>query len=556
LPSPVAAHAAISLEPEESRLTFYRVACSPTGRRLGGTSRRLLTLLVALSGAGSASVPRAACASPAAFELSGDQQQFLERLQHDTFTFFWDESASAHGLTSDRFPGLVPGLDISSVAAVGFALTSYPIAVEKGWITRAQAARRTLSTLRFLWRAPQGPEPGGVIGYKGFFYHFLDVRTGYRSAGSELSTIDTALLMAGVLASQAYFDRSDATETTIRSLADRLYLRVDWPWASSRKHPELLSMGWTPEHGQIDVDWQGYNEAMILYVLALGSPTHPIDSHAWEAWTSTYRWEASDGFPRVAFDPLFGHQYTHVWIDFRGIQDPYMREKGIDYFINSTRATYANRAYCIANPAKWAGYGETVWGLTASDGPLKRVGEMERGAPDEPFHAYWARGAGPDRRDDGTIAVTAAGGSVPFAPELAIPTLVQFHSRFGERLYGKYGFKDAFNLSFADGPSARKGWFDDQYVAIDQGPILLMIENFRTGRIWSLMKTNPYIRAGLVSAGFTGGWLDGGVAGLASSATASPADALRTASAVKTYLPASPLPSERPAMRPAPASPR
>jgi hypothetical protein len=507
--------------------------------------------LAALSGASGAWAPRAACASPAAFELSGDQQRFLERLQHDTFAFFWDTSASAHGLTPDRFPGLAPGLDISSVAAVGFALTSYPIAVEKGWITRAQAARRTLSTLRFLWRAPQGPEAGGVTGYNGFFYHFLDARTGYRSAGSELSTIDTALLMAGVLSSQAFFDRGDAAETSIRSLADRLYLRVDWAWASSRKHPQLLSMGWTPEHGQIDVDWQGYNEAMILYVLALGSPTHPIDSNAWEEWTSTYRWEASDGFPRVAFDPLFGHQYTHVWIDFRGIQDPYMREKGIDYFINSTRATYANRAYCIANPSKWAGYDETVWGLTASDGPLMRVGGVERAAPDEPFHAYWARGAGPDRRDDGTIAVTAAGGSVPFAPELAIPTLLHFHARFGERLYGKYGFKDAFNLSFADGPSAKPGWFDDQYVAIDQGPILLMIENFRTGRIWSLMKTSPYIRAGLVSAGFTGGWLDGGVAGLASG----PVDATpRAASAVRTYLPAGPLPPGRAAMRPAPAA--
>lgn len=543
--------AANSLESDESRLTFYRVVRSSSGRRLAGPCRWLLALLTALSFASRAQAPRTACASPAAFELSGDQQHFLDRLQHDTFAFFWDASASAHGLTSDRFPGL----DISSVAAVGFALTSYPIAVEKGWITRAQAARRTLSTLRFLWRAPQGPGPGGVTGYKGFFYHFLDARTGYRSAGSELSTIDTALLMAGVLSCQAFFDRSDATETTIRSLADRLYLRVDWAWASSSKHPQLLSMGWTPEHGQLDVDWQGYNEAMILYLLALGSPTHPIDSHAWEAWTSTYRWEASDGFPRVAFDPLFGHQYTHVWIDFRGIQDPYMRAKGIDYFINSTRATYANRAYCIANPAKWAGYGETVWGLTASDGPLQRVGGADGAAPDEPFHAYWARGAGPDRRDDGTIAVTAAGGSVPFAPELAIPTLVEFRSRFGERLYGKYGFKDAFNLSFADGPSAKTGWFDDQYVAIDQGPILLMIENFRTGRIWSLMKTNPYLRAGLVSAGFTGGWLDGGVAGLVSSATSSLGEAPPTANAPPppTRLPASPRPPERPAMRPAPA---
>jgi hypothetical protein len=479
-----------------------------TGRRLAGASR-LVAFLAVWSSTSAAWAPRAEPASPPAFEISPEQQQFLERLERDTFGFFWEASSSAHGLTADR----LPGLDISSVAAVGFALTSYPIAVDNGWITRAQAAQRTLSTLRFLWRAPQGPEAQGVTGYKGFFYHFLDARTGFRSLGSELSTIDTALLMAGVLSSQAFFDRSSKIETAIRSLADRLYLRVDWKWASSRKNPYLLSMGWTPEQGYIDVDWQGYNEAMILYLLALGSPTHPIDPRAWEAWTSTYRWDASDGFPRVAFDPLFGHQYTHVWIDFRGIQDPYMRSKGIDYFINSTRATYANRAYCIANPAKWVGYDETLWGLTASDGPLQIIRGAEPARLESPFHAYWARGAGPDRRDDGTIAVTAAGGSVPFAPELAIPTLWQFRSRFGDRLYGKYGFKDAFNLSFADGPSGKNGWFDDQYVAIDQGPILLMIENFRTGRVWNLMKTSPYLRAGLVSAGFTGGWLDGATAG-------------------------------------------
>jgi hypothetical protein len=418
----------------------------------------------------------------------------LERLQRDTFAFFWDAPVGGNGLTPDRSSNP----DLSSVAAVGFALTSYPIGVEKGWITRAQAAERTLSTLRFLWLGRQGPQAQGVMGYKGFFYHFLDARTGHRAAESELSTIDTALLMAGVLASQAYFDRPDESERAIRYLAEQLYLRVDWAWAKSPKHPLLLSMGWTPEHGYVQFDWQGYNEAMILYLLALGSPTHAIDPRAWDAWTSTYRWEGADGFPRVAFDPLFGHQYSHVWVDFRGIQDPYMRSKGIDYFVNSTRATYANRAYCIANPAKWLGYDQFVWGLSASDGPRA----------ESPFHAYWARGAGPDRRDDGTIAVTAAGGSVPFAPELAIPTLLQFHARFGDRLYGKYGFKDSFNLSYAKVPSDKPGWFDDQYVAIDQGPILLMIENFLTGRIWSLTKSNAYLRAGLVRAGFIGGWLE------------------------------------------------
>jgi hypothetical protein len=444
-------------------------------------------------------------ASPLAYEVTPEQREFLERLQRDTFAFFWDAPVGGNGLTPDRSPNP----DLSSVAAVGFALTSYPIGVEKGWITRAQAAERTLLTLRCLWLGRQGPEPHGAMGYKGFFYHFLDARTGHRAAESELSTIDTALLMAGVLASQAFFDRPEESERAIRELADQLYLRVDWAWAKSPKHPPLLSMGWTPEQGFLQFDWQGYNEAMILYLLALGSPTHAIDPHAWDAWTSTYRWDASDGFPRVVFDPLFGHQYSHIWVDFRAIQDPYMRSRGIDYFVNSTRATYANRAYCIANPAKWIGYDEFVWGLSASDGPLKILNGSGTAGSASPFHAYWARGAGPDQRDDGTIAVTAAGGSVPFAPELTIPTLLQFHARFGDRLYGKYGFKDAFNLSFAEVASDKPGWFDDEYVAIDQGPILLMIENFLTGRIWSLTKSDAYFRSGLIRAGFTGGWLEG-----------------------------------------------
>jgi hypothetical protein len=476
---------------------------SRTGREGAGRSLLVvgLALLTVLNVTGIGTVR----ASPTAYEVTREQREFLERLQRDTFAFFWDAPAGGNGLTPDRSPNP----DLSSVAAIGFALTTYPIGVEKGWITRAQAAARTLLTLRFLWLGRQGPEPQGVMGYKGFFYHFLDARTGHRAAESELSTIDTALLMAGVLASQAFFDGPEESERAIRELADQLYLRVDWAWANSPKRPPLLSMGWTPEQGYVPFDWQGYNEAMILYLLALGSPTHPIDPRAWDAWTSTYRWDASDGFPRVAFDPLFGHQYTHIWVDFRGIQDPYMRSRGIDYFVNSTRATYANRAYCIANPAKWVGYDEFVWGLTASDGPLRIVPDSQPARAASPFHAYWARGAGPDRRDDGTIGVTAVGGSVPFAPELAIPTLLQFHARFGDRLYGKYGFKDAFNLSFVGVPTDKPGWFDDQYVAIDQGPIFLMIENFLTGRIWSLTKSNAYVREGLIRAGFTGGWLQG-----------------------------------------------
>lgn len=438
-----------------------------------------------------------------AYQPSAKEQAFLDQIERDTFTFFWEASPAATGLTPDR----TPGTDVSSIAAVGFALTSYLVGIERGYVTRAEAAARTLATLETLWRAPQGPARRGVAGYKGLFYHFLDGRHGVRARRSELSTIDTALLMAGVLSSQAYFDRGDETERSIRRLADRLYRRVNWAWASSPRNRALLSMGWTPERGFLDYDWSGYNEGMLLYVLALGSPTHPVDPRTWHEWTRSYRWESSYGPPHVTFGPLFGHQYSHVWIDFRGIQDGYMRERGSDYFVNSVRATYANRAYCIANPGRWNGYGELVWGVTASDGPLDRP--RNRADTTNPFHAYWARAAGPDAsRDDGTIAPTAAGGSVPFAPEVAIPTLVHLRERFGDRVYGRYGFKDAFNLSYPSKSGGAQSWFDDAYLGIDQGPILLMIENYRTGLVWELLKKSPYVTEGLRKAGFTGGWLD------------------------------------------------
>jgi len=437
--------------------------------------------------------------APGAFHCSPEQQAFLDRLQHDTFQFFWESSRSDNGLTPDR----APGAEVSSVAAVGFALTSYLVGVEKGYVSREAAAQRTLSTLRTLWSAPQGPMASGVAGYNGLFYHFLDEHDGLRTNQSELSTVDTALLMAGVLAAQTFFDEENDAERSIRSLSDRLYRRVDWSWAYSTRNRPLLSMGWSPEHGFLEADWRGYNEGMILYLLALGSPTHAIDPRAWEQWTRSYRVEGAEkGVAHVGFGPLFGHQYSHIWIDFRGIQDNYMRSKGTDYFVNSTRATYANRAYCIANPGRWKGYGESVWGLTASDGPVNDG----RADPATPFHAYWARGPTPDgAEDDGTIAPTAVGGSVPFAPEVTIPTLLRMREQFGDHLYGQYGFKDAFNLSYP--ANSGEGWFDDQYLAIDQGPILLMIENYRTGFVWDLLKRNAYVTAGLKKAGFTGGWL-------------------------------------------------
>ncbi len=468
------------------------------------TAATLLGLLFGVTPAWGDSLPLVQETARATYQPSASEKAFLDELQHRTFQFFWSFSPEKTGLMPDR----APGPSASSVAGIGFALTSYLVGVERGYVTRGEAAARTLATLRTLWQAPQGPEVGGVSGYNGLFYHFLDPRGLRTDRYSELSTIDTALLMAGVLSAQVYFDREEPTELAIRGLADRLYQRVDWAWASSPRRSPLLSMGWSPEEGFIEADWNGYNEGMILYLLALGSPTHPVEPRAWEAWTTSYGWADAPGTSHVTFGPLFGHQYSHVWIDFRGIQDPYMKAKASDYFANSARATYANRAHCIANPGKWKGYGDLVWGLTASDGPPERPQVL----PDQsavPFHGYWARGAAPGgAADDGTIAPTAAGGSVPFAPEVAIPTLMHFRQLFGAKIYGEYGFKDAFNLSYPATSPEPEGWFDDQHLSIDQGPILLMVENFRTGFVWDLLKRSPYLQAGLRQAGFGGGWLD------------------------------------------------
>lgn len=453
------------------------------------------------------------CSGPSApvqWRSVESRELFLEELQEKTFLWFWDWTNPTTGLTPDR----TPDPPFSSIAAVGFALTAYPVGVERGYVRREQAVDRVLATLRFLWRAPQGSESAETAGHMGFFYHFLDLEQGRRYRTNELSTIDTALLMAGILFCQSYFDGAGPQEKEIRGLADRLYRRVKWDWPQPRE--PLIAMGWKPEEGFLTHDYEGYSEAMILYLLALGSPTHPVAPSAWQAYTDTYRWEQFYGYEHVNFSPLFGHQYSHVWVDFRGIQDPFMREKGIDYFENSRRATYSNRAYCIDNPMNWKGYEENIWGLTACDGPANREVEMDGGKVR--FHTYWARGASRgDIRDDGTIAPTAAGGSVPFAPEITIPALKTMYTRYGAMLFNEFGFLDAFNPTFnfegiqpATGlVHPDYGWFGSDQLGIDQGPILLMIENHRSGMIWQVMKQNPYIVRGLCRAGFQGGWLAG-----------------------------------------------
>jgi lysophospholipase L1-like esterase len=260
---------------------------------------------------------------------------FFDMVQKACFNFFWMEANPANGLIKDRSASGAP----CSIAAVGFGLTAIAIAIERGWITREAGRTRVLNTLKTFWTKPQGRESSGRIGYKGFFYHFLDMNTALRAWNSELSSIDTALLLAGILDAKQYFLAAHGEEEQIRALADSIYRRVDWNWM--RNFQPNLTLGWHPESGFINAWWGGYNEAMIMTIMGLGSPTHPIAATAWNAWTSGYQWQTHYGYSYVNFPPLFGHQYSHCWIDFRNTQDAYMRGKGIDYFENSRRALTA-----------------------------------------------------------------------------------------------------------------------------------------------------------------------------------------------------------------------
>jgi len=460
-------------------------------------------LLTGLSGCGDG-----ANDNGSAFSLTADETAFIDTLQAHTFRYFWELCNPETGLAPDR----APTPSFASISATGFALTSYPIGAERGYVTREAAAARVLSTLRFLRDAPQSADPSGAAGYRGFYYHFVEPESGARFGTVELSTVDTALLLAGALFCQSYFDGPAAAEDSIRDISEELYRAADWTWASPR--PPLIGHGWTPEEGHLPYDWGGYSEAALVYILALGSPTHTVDAEAWRAWTAGYRWESFQGLDQIAFAPLFGHQYTHVWVDLRGIQDEFCRAHDIDYFENSRRAVLSQRAYALANPDRWRGYGERLWGLTACDGPVHgtfTIDERERS-----FETYWARGAAAGViRDDGTVCPSAAAASLPFAPEVVAPVILSMRRDHGDRLFGSYGFLDALNPTFTlDVPVQHgrvdpvHGWYDTDYLGIDQGPIVAMIENYRSELVWRKMRSNPHIIRGLKRAGFSGGWLD------------------------------------------------
>ncbi len=428
------------------------------------------------------------------------REEALEALQRDTFGFFLKETNSANGLVPDNTRPGAP----CSITAVGLALAAYAVGADRGFITRADAVRRTLTTLRFFWNSPHGDEHDAT-GYKGFYYHFLDMQTGRRAWRSELSTIDTTFLLAGALLAAGYFDRETEDEREVRALADALYRRADWQWAQNGDL--AVSHGWRPEKGFLRYRWKGYNEAILLYVLGLGSPTYPLPAASYAAWTETYRWKTLYGMPFLYAGPLFIHQLSHIWIDFRGIQDDFMRGYGIDYFENSRRATYVQQAYAIRNARGFKGYGENCWGITASDGPgpaTRIIDGVERR-----FHAYRARGV-PYGPDDGTIAPWAAIASLPFAPEIVLPAIRHFNESYPEMI-SEYGFKCSFNPTLTEGTPGARGWISSGYYGIDQGPIVLMIENYCSGLIWRLMRKCPAMVEGLRRAGFTGGWLNPGL---------------------------------------------
>ncbi|MEO6463095.1 MAG: glucoamylase family protein [Candidatus Eisenbacteria bacterium] len=454
--------------------------------------------------------------SPAGAAQAQTTEALLDTVQRAGVLYFWTEANPANGMVRDRnTPGAV-----SSIASTGFGLSALCIGVDHGWLPRAAVRTRVLTTLNTFWTGPQGNAVNGMIGYKGLFYHWLDMNTARRTWNAELSTIDTALLMAGILDAKQYFTGNDPEEMQIRALADSIWRRCDWNW--TRNNTGAIKMGWLPgaatEAAGFNTfgQWIGYNEAMILYIMAIGSPTHPIGGGLWGTWLGGYQWQTHYGYSYVIFPPLFGHQYSHCWIDFRGIADGYMRARGITYFENSRRATLAQRAYAIDNPNNWVAYSDSLWGFTASDDPA----------------GYKAHGAPPPWDENGTITPTAGLSSLPFAPEVVVPLLHNLWNNWRGTLWGPYGFTDAFNPTV--------GWVGADVLGIDQGPIVLMIENHRNEGVWQRMSRDGDLARGLTLAGFQGrttGVEPGPAPGATLSARAEP-NPFQASATVRYHLPA------------------
>jgi hypothetical protein len=424
---------------------------------------------------------------------SSNDDLLLDALERAAFGYFRQMVNPANGLVADTTRDHSP----CSIAVVGFALSVYPVAIERGWMGRGEGLELSLAALRFFRDSDQRGTPDST-GCKGFYYHFLDMQSGARVWRSELSMIDTALLIAGVLTARVYFTDETAQEAELREIADALYRRVDWRW--SQDGGTTIMQGWKPESGFLHYGWEGYSESIVLYVLALGSPTHPPGAGAYQGWTATYQWENLYDSDFLYAGPLFIHQFSHAWIDFRGLRDPFMREKHSDYFENSRRAVLIQREYARLNPRNFVGYDEDCWGLTACDGPNSGAdGAIE---PRRMF-GYAARGV-PYGPDDGTLAGWAPLASLPFAPEIVLPAVRTMHQRYPQ-MRTDHRYASSFNPGLVD----RDGgfWVSPGHYGLDQGIVTMMIENHRTQLIWRLMRNCPYVVAGLRHAGFSGGWL-------------------------------------------------
>jgi hypothetical protein len=389
--------------------------------------------------------------------------EFLEELEHRASQFFWERADPQTGLVLDRAKadGSPESRRIASTASTGFGLTALSVAAEHGWIPRAQAEARVLATLRFL--AERMPREHG------WYYHFVDLGTGERRWRSELSSIDTALLLAGVLTAREFFGE----QSEIGELAESIYEAVDFQWMLNGD-PKLLSMGWKPESGFLNARWDQYCELMILYLEAIGSPRHAIPADAWYAWRRPrVRYESYD---YISGGPLFTHQYSQAWVDFRGRREA--RGEHTDWFQNSVTATEAHRAFCINLRPKFPDYGPDAWGITASDSAK----------------GYVAWGGPPmDRAIDGSLVPCAPGGSLMFTPEIALRDLLNMRGMLDGRVYTHFGFVDAFN------PLTR--WIDPDVIGIDLGITLLSAENMRTGNVWRWFMQNGSIRTAMDKAG-------------------------------------------------------
>ncbi len=392
--------------------------------------------------------------------FSPDDEAFLEELEHANFLFFWEQTNPETGMVRDRCNVRTPDNSVlSSIAATGFGLTALCIADKRGFIHYNDARARALNTLRFIWTK--------LPDHRGFFYHWANINTGERLAESEVSSIDTAILLCGVLTCREHFRQYPE----IADLAYKIYSRVDWTWLS--EDTPLLPHGWTPENGFLPYRWDDYSEMMMMYLLGLGSPTHPLKPAAWDAWKrTTFEY---DGVRYIgSFAPLFIHQYSQAWFDFRGKRDHYA-----DYFQNSVLATDVHRRFCLQLAKQFPDYSDDLWGITASDS----------------VHGYAIWGGPPLTGPiDGTVVPCAAAGSLPFLPQPAIRVLKTIKNRYGAGAWCRYGFVDAFN--------PLKNWFDTDVIGIDTGITMVMAENARTGFVWDTFMRNPEAQRAMERAGF------------------------------------------------------